>query len=165
MDDIKNLQIRVACTFKDAFGRTPLRERLDDIMGEALELNRSTDLANMREELGDLLSSAIQLANENDWAVHDLVTACIEKIHRRSRQYQSLGRKIKVALLGGAFNPPHNGHIQLAQFVLNTSKTFDEVWLVPCYQHMDGKEMVAPEHRVKMCEIAGQQDGRIKDRQ
>lgn len=162
MNDIENLQIRINCTFVDAFGRTPLKQRLEDILNEALELSRATDIKNLREELGDLLSSAMMLANECDWKVLDLVSENLDKIQRRSRQYCSLGRKIKVALLGGAFDPPTQGHIEVAQFVLNTSKTFDEVWLVPCFRHMDGKEMTSAEHRLKMCEIAVEQDKRIK---
>lgn len=156
------LQTRVLSTFVDAFGRTPLKERLQDIFGEAIELSRATDLANLREELGDVLSSCIQLANECDWSIEDLVISCLDKIEKRHNQYKSLGRKIKVALLGGEFNPPTLGHIQTAQFVLNTSKTFDEVWLVPCFQHMDGKEMEPPDCRFDMCEIAVRMDGRIR---
>ena len=73
-----------------------------------------------------------------------------------------IGRKTKVALMGGAFNPPTLGHIQLAQFVLNTSKEFDEVWITPCFSHMYNKELLPAETRLKMCETAAKIDGRIK---
>jgi nicotinate-nucleotide adenylyltransferase len=67
-----------------------------------------------------------------------------------------------IALLGLSANPPTKGHIQLAQFVLNTSGEFDEVWLMPMYTHVYNKDMVSDEHRLKMCEIAAKVDGRIK---
>lgn len=156
------LQKNIKDVFEDAFGRTPLRQRLDDIFGEAVELKNCTDLQNLREELGDLLSSSVMLCNEAGWDVEDLISENLEKIERRKKQYKSLGRKVKVALLGGAFDPPTLGHFQLAQFVLDTSKSFDEVWFVPCYQHLYGKKMVSAEHRLAMCEEMCKKDGRMK---
>lgn len=61
--------------------------------------------------------------------------------------------KIRVAILGGAFDPVTLGHIALARFVLSTNM-FDEVWLTPCHRHLYGKDMTAVVHRVKMCLIA-----------
>jgi len=157
-----DIQYEVKKSFTAAFGKTPLRERLQDILGEAIELSRFTDISNLKEEVGDLIASAIQLCEECDWNFEDRVADTLAKIERRKLQYLSLGRKQKIALLGGAFNPPTFGHIKLAQFVLNSSKTFDQAWLVPCYQHMNNKEMVSPEHRLNMCEIAISADKRIK---
>jgi nicotinate-nucleotide adenylyltransferase len=59
-----------------------------------------------------------------------------------------------VALLGGSFNPPHFGHLMAAAYV-RTVVGVDEVWLVPCFQHPFGKDLVSFEHRVAMCEILG----------
>ena len=73
-----------------------------------------------------------------------------------------MGRKIKVALYGGAFDMIHNGHIQTAQFVLDASNEFDEVWILPCFHHMYNKNMVPAEHRLEMCKIATSVDHRIK---
>ena len=73
-----------------------------------------------------------------------------------------LGRKTTVAILGGAFNPVTLDHIRVAQFVLNTSRTFDEVWLMPCFSHLYHKELVSAEQRLEMCRIAAKKDGRIR---
>lgn len=156
------LQKKIAQTFETNFGRTPLSQRIQDILGEAIELSRWTDMEHLKEEAGDLLSTLLQLYTECGWNPEDLVQNTLNKINRRKQQYQSLGRKIKVAILGGAFDPIHKGHIQLAQFVLNTSGRFDEVWIMPCYKHMFGKKMASFEDRFKMCEIAASVDGRIK---
>ena len=52
----------------------------------------------------------------------------------------------KVALFGGAFDPPHLGHMQVASVV--TADYIDEVWFVPVYKHpwanAYGKETMAP---------------------
>jgi nicotinate-nucleotide adenylyltransferase len=156
------LQTEVNDKFLEAFGRTPLKQRLDDILGEAIELSRCVDFMKVKEELSDLLASAIQLANEAEWDYEDLVRDTLKKIERRKTQYLTLGRKTQVALLGGAFNPITNGHIQTAKFVLDSSKTFDEVWLTPAYNHMYGKNMASPEHRLLMCQMAAKVDARIK---
>jgi nicotinate (nicotinamide) nucleotide adenylyltransferase len=159
---VKSLQRKIEKVFLTYFGRTPLRQRLEDISKECTELTRFIDLRNLEEETGDLLASTLMLCNENGWDADKLVSATLEKIKRRQLQYQALGRKVSVALIGGAFNPVTNGHIKLAQFVLNSSKTFDEVWLVPCYGHMYGKQMATPEQRLEMCRMAVKVDGRIK---
>lgn len=156
------IQAQVKETFENAFGRTPLKLRLEDILGEAIELSRYTDIANMRSEAGNLLASLIQLLNENGWDMADLVNENREKIESREDQYKTLGRKLKVAILGGAFDPIHDGHVKVAQAVLDTSKTFDEVWLMPCFRHMNNKGMAPAEHRLEMCRIAARADGRIK---
>lgn len=143
------------------FGRTPLKQRLDDILKETLELTRYTDLRSMREEAGDLLTSLLQLLNECDWDPNELIIENLRKVTRRKDQYRSLGRKTQVAILGGALDPIHEGHIQAAKLVLDNSNIFDEVWIMPCYKHIYNKKMMKPEHRLKMCEIASQKDGRL----
>lgn len=158
---LEHLQNLINKNYSSIFGRTPLKQRLDDIFKEALELTRYTDLNNLREETGDLLASLLQLTNECNWDPNELIIENITKINRRKEQYKSLGRKTQVAILGGAFDPIHDGHIQVAKLVLNQSGTFDEVWIMPCYRHIYNKKMVSHGHRLKMCEIATQKDGRL----
>jgi len=160
--DTRDLQKKVKDTFETHFGYTPLGERLKDIQNEFFELMKWQDVKNLKEETGDLLASLMMLCNENDWDVETLIDENTKKIQSRELQYKTLGRKTKVAILGGAFNPITKGHIQLAQFVLNTSGEFDEVWLMPAYKHMYNKQMESAEDRLKMCELATRIDGRIK---
>jgi len=56
----------------------------------------------------------------------------------------------RLAIFGGAFNPPTIAHQQLADYI-STKKFADEVWLMPCYKHKFRKQMVAFEHRYNMC--------------
>lgn len=160
--ETKILQDRVDNVFTDNFGYTPLNERLKDIQKEFFELMKWSDIRNLKAVSGDLLASLIQLHNESGWNVSDTIQTTLDKIESRSIQYKSLGRKTKVAILGGAFNPITIGHIQTAQFVLNASGQFDEVWLMPAYQHMNCKQMVSSEDRLEMCKLAAKVDGRIK---
>jgi nicotinate-nucleotide adenylyltransferase len=67
----------------------------------------------------------------------------------------------KIALLGGAFNPPTIGHVQTAYYVLNSTNIFNEVHLLPCFSHMFGKTVESDTHRIKMCELIAV-DSRIK---
>lgn len=159
---MKEIQIKVNKVFKENFGYTPLTERLNDIHNEFLELIRYQDLENLKEEAGDLLSSLLQMCTEQKWDAEELINKTLTKIERRSEQYKSLGRKTKVAILGGAFNPIHLGHIQLAQFVLNSTGLFDEVWLMPANEHMGNKALESADHRLEMCRLAAEKDGRIK---
>lgn len=158
----KDLQKQVDVTFREHFGYTSKNERIEDIKREFFELIRYQDIINLKEEAGDLLSSVMQLCSESGWDVEELILNTLKKIESRADQYKTLGRKTRVAILGLSANPPHNGHIQLAQFVLNASGQFDEVWLMPNFSSIAGKEMVSPDHRLKMCELAAKKDARIK---
>lgn len=162
MNDLRATQQAVEKAFTEAFGRTPLKERLSDILTQAMDLSRYPDVQRLREEAGDLLCSLLQLFNECGWDPLRQADETLKKIDRRMQQYKTLPRRLHVALLGGAFNPVTNGHVGVAQFVLNTSKVFDEVWLMPCNEHMNGKDMQSAERRLEMCRLAARRDGRIK---
>lgn len=58
---------------------------------------------------------------------------------------------MKIGILGGAFDPPHRGHTLLA-VALKTF--FDEIWILPAYDHMHGKKMESAADRLEMCNIA-----------
>lgn len=162
MSSTRELQEKVGEVFKATFGRTSLRERLEDILKESMELHRWTDIQNLQEEAGDLACSLFALFEETGLSMEEAVQRTLEKIERRKQQYHSLGRKLRVALLGGAFDPPTVGHVAVAKFVLDSSREFDEVWLVPCYKHMYNKEMSPAEQRLTMLGYAIEGDGRIK---
>lgn len=159
---MNRLQDAVSRAFTKLFGRTPLKQRVEDILGEAIEISRFTDMRNLREEAGDIMASTIMLCEECGWDYEELVRATLVKIEGRAEQYHTLGRKTYVAILGGAFNPITLGHVQIAQFILDASKAFDEVWLMPCFDHMFGKELESDEHRLAMANLAARRDGRIK---
>lgn len=158
---ISEIQAGVNEKFLEIFGRTPLKERLDDILRLAIRTSRFSDVENLKEQTADILNSVLQLCSECSWSAEELSALNLAKIERRKAQYQSLGRKLKVAIFGGAFDPITTGHIKTAQLVLNYSKEFDEVWLMPCYTHLNGKHTSAPEDRLEMCRLAAKTDGRI----
>lgn len=54
---------------------------------------------------------------------------------------------MKYAVMGAAFNPPHNGHMNVIQQAL---KYFDRVILVPSFKHPFGKKMADYDFRLEM---------------
>lgn len=60
---------------------------------------------------------------------------------------------MRIALLGGSFNPPHVGHLMNAYYVLATREV-DRVWLMPVFRHPFAKSLAPFEDRVRMCELA-----------
>ena len=56
---------------------------------------------------------------------------------------------MKIAILGGSFDPPHKGHVAIANRLLKLLN-FDQVWLMPCYQHPFNKNLSAPNIRFEM---------------
>ncbi len=153
---------RVGEEFAQIFGRSSLKERIEDIDRETGELRRYVDVPNLRTETGDLLASVLALCHENGWKPSELLRENSAKIQRRRAQYRSLGRKTKVAVFGGAFDPVTLGHIQVAKLVLDTSREFDEVWIMPAFRHLSGKAMSPMAHRLEMCRLAARVDARIK---
>lgn len=70
---------------------------------------------------------------------------------------------MKIGILGGSFDPIHNGHIHMA---LAACEKFalDQVWLIPAGHspNKDEKSMTSAEHRFRMCELAAQTDPRLR---
>lgn len=56
---------------------------------------------------------------------------------------------MNVGILGGSFDPPHKGHFIIAKRLLKLN-LFDEIWLIPCYQHPFVKNLSASNKRLEM---------------
>lgn len=61
----------------------------------------------------------------------------------------------KIALFGGSFNPPHIGH-QMMVFYLSSCYNFDEIWILPVFEHYFAKNKYLIEYSVRktMAELA-----------
>ena len=62
---------------------------------------------------------------------------------------------MKVAVLGGSFNPPHICHVFISCYVLATAPV-EQVWFVPCAKHAFGKTLAPFAHRLAMCRLAAE---------
>jgi len=58
-----------------------------------------------------------------------------------------------VAIYGGSFDPPHVSHVLAAVYALKIGG-FDQVLVVPVFQHAFHKQLSAFEHRTRLCELA-----------
>lgn len=61
---------------------------------------------------------------------------------------------MRVALLGGSFNPIHTDHLNIIKYC-RQQLAFDEVWIVPNYQNPDKltADWVAIDHRLRMIKM------------
>ncbi len=59
----------------------------------------------------------------------------------------------KISLLGGSFDPIQNAHIKIIKYLFE-KKISDEVWVMPCGNHVFKGELSNAEHRKKMIELA-----------
>lgn len=62
----------------------------------------------------------------------------------------------RVGILGGSFNPPHLGHLQICKYLFGRREC-DEIWIIPCFQHPFGKIMAPYEDRLTMCRFTFQE--------
>lgn len=56
---------------------------------------------------------------------------------------------MRIAFFGGSFDPPHMAHVQCVAVALATGE-IDGVTVVPCFQHVFGKESTPYAHRFEM---------------
>ncbi len=56
---------------------------------------------------------------------------------------------MKIGLLGGSFDPVHNGHIAIAEIVFN-ELNLDEVWFLPSGNHPQKKSVASINQRIKL---------------
>lgn len=74
---------------------------------------------------------------------------------------------MKIGIMGGTFDPVHNGHLMLAEYACRDYK-LDQVWFMPNAHppHKDNKAIVSsPEERAEMVRIAirGYRNFRLED--
>ncbi len=74
---------------------------------------------------------------------------------------------MKIGILGGSFDPPHFGHILIAQQVLENTN-LDQVWLMPTYSttahhKVFHKEMSSPEDRLVMTAFLANEKIKVSD--
>ena len=62
---------------------------------------------------------------------------------------------MKIGILGGSFDPLHNGHLFMAKNAYE-QYNLDEIWLIPNGQapHKDANKMADPLQRFTMCKMA-----------
>jgi nicotinate-nucleotide adenylyltransferase len=64
-------------------------------------------------------------------------------------------QKQKIGIMGGTFNPIHNGHLFIADQVQH-QLGLEKIYFMPDYipPHVDHKSAISAEHRVKMVQMA-----------
>lgn len=69
----------------------------------------------------------------------------------------------RIGILGGTFNPPHLGHLIMAEQA-GYQLELDEVWFMPTASppHAQGKTTIDSKHRVAMTRLAIQDNERFK---
>lgn len=69
---------------------------------------------------------------------------------------------MNIAILGGSFDPPHKGHVAVAKRLLKLFH-FDEIWLMPLFQHPFSKNLSAPSKRFAMVKYLEKKNIKISD--
>ncbi|KRM90623.1 nicotinate-nucleotide adenylyltransferase (Deamido-NAD(+) pyrophosphorylase) [Liquorilactobacillus cacaonum DSM 21116] len=82
-----------------------------------------------------------------------MVTNPLSQTQVEIKQDSSEAKK-RVGILGGTFNPPHMGHLIIAQQVME-QLDLDELFFMPDYvpPHIDHKDAIAGKKREKMVEL------------
>lgn len=69
---------------------------------------------------------------------------------------------MKIGLLGGSFDPPHNGHIYMAKTLL-ASNYCQKIILVPCLKHPFSKPLSEARHRLAMAKLLMSKNIEVSD--
>jgi nicotinate-nucleotide adenylyltransferase len=69
---------------------------------------------------------------------------------------------VKIGIFGGSFDPPHTGHLIVAQDAA-LALGLDRILFIPAARppHKEAAELASPELRAQMTELAVQGDGRL----
>lgn len=70
---------------------------------------------------------------------------------------------MQIALFGGRFDPPHNGHVHIAREVLKDVKGIDQVWFVPANTHPWRPIVASAEDRLTMAGFLEEENIKICD--
>lgn len=69
---------------------------------------------------------------------------------------------MKIAILGGSFDPPHIGHA-LAALQIKELLNLDQIWLMPCFIHPFGKKLSNANYRFSMTKCLENKDIKVSD--
>jgi nicotinate-nucleotide adenylyltransferase len=69
---------------------------------------------------------------------------------------------MKIAILGGSFDPPHLGHIFIARQVKELLQ-LDQVWLMPAHHHPFGRKQNSVETRFAMTQLLDGDEVKVSD--
>jgi nicotinate-nucleotide adenylyltransferase len=64
-----------------------------------------------------------------------------------------MAKVLKIGVLGGSFNPPHMGHLQIFLHAMSI-RDLDMIQVVPTVNHPFQKDLIAYEHRYQMTHLA-----------
>ena len=70
---------------------------------------------------------------------------------------------MKIAVLGGTFDPPHYGHLLVARQILEEKENIDEVWLLPANTNPDKKIYALVEDRLAMVKLLQEDHIKVSD--
>lgn len=70
---------------------------------------------------------------------------------------------VKIALLGGSFDPPHIGHYLVLRQILDFRPDIDKILLVPAYQHQWKPSFVKVHDRLNMTKFLLQEKTEISE--
>lgn len=83
----------------------------------------------------------------NRWTFRDSIPIVLKNLSRSEQDMK------KIALFGGSFNPPHEGHFEMARYI-HKALGVDEVWFLFSLNHQkDPAQYAALEHRMEMGRI------------
>jgi len=60
---------------------------------------------------------------------------------------------MKIAFLGGSFNPPHIEHTGICRYIIKKTLA-DKIMVSPCFSHPFGKALAPFDYRYSMCKLA-----------
>jgi nicotinate-nucleotide adenylyltransferase len=69
---------------------------------------------------------------------------------------------MKIAILGGSFDPPHRGHTIIAKRLLKLN-LFDRIWLMPLFEHPFNKNLSTPQERLEMTKYLESDKVKVSD--
>ncbi|HEU0051004.1 MAG TPA: nicotinate-nicotinamide nucleotide adenylyltransferase [Patescibacteria group bacterium] len=147
-------------SFEVHFGPTSDQASDDDILGEALEFVRALSHAGRTEEAGDLAAALLAWTARHSVSLAESIRETLLKIERRADIYATHGDKKRVAIYGGSFDMPHNGHVAAAKAVLDSNLGIEEVWFMPAYDSR--KQLTPARHRAAMCRLLQTLDHQIR---
>ena len=128
-------------------GKSSLTPEFTQSVNEALEARELVKISVLKNCLDDPREMASMIAERTKSEV-------VQVIGRKIVFYRP-SKDMKIGILGGSFNPVHNGHLELAKQAL-AQFALDQIWLmpnhIPAYKKWD--RSVTNEDRLHMVELA-----------
>lgn len=148
----KSIETRVLDAFS-IFGKQTYPIAIADVKKQLLKLDFDLNGKEKRLVLSQFFVAVVNLLNGEDLSLEEATKKGLDWIEQNKHLYKADGRKKRIAIIPGSFDPFTNGHLEMGKVILKFCE-IDEVIYMVANNHAEKKNQTSAIKRLEMVRLA-----------